>query len=98
MAQKNPTSISQGLPPDVAQMVRNAQQATDANRYVKIEILYDFKLGVCRVGAPADPIMFHGILEAARETFKGMMAELQKQEAEKRIHTPNDAPPQEIPQ
>ncbi len=90
----NPADKNAGLRPDVAQMVRNARSATQPATIVKIEILYNLETGMCRVGAPADPLLFHGILEAARETFKLMMDNVRKQAEEKRIHTPGQETPQ----
>lgn len=91
----NPTRIDSGLPPNVAQMVRQAKNITDANAStVRIEIVFDLNTGNCKLGAPADPLLFYGIMELAKDVFKAMM-EKAKQEAAARRESP---PPEEIRQ
>lgn len=89
----DPTSRNGGLPPNVAQMVRQAKNITDANT-VRVEIIYDLQSGGIKLGAPADPLLFYGMIELAKDTFKKLM-EKAKQEAEARKDSP---PPEEIRQ
>lgn len=78
----NPTRIDAGLPPNVAQMVRNAATKADENK-VQVFITLDLRTGSCQVEAPPDPVLFYGMLELARDTFKSLMERIKRDAAAK---------------